>query len=569
MPNLRLGLPAVVLMAAAAWAQQDDFYTPGKRVYAETPWGALHGKARVVAVRGDQIEVEFFKYDKLESLESLIDMGRPTERATISRQQLDWWNRGRYEIFVQDGGRLWPKAMVVGQNGDTFDVQVFDNDGNPSKRIQVPRNDILRYNVPVYPKQGESVGGITMDYADPDAQAAIDKLRAVVEKHRAAVENAPSLARRVDAQKELAYELFVEYKKLGIEHDGNFVPSDTPTASERRSMAMKDAKPNSLGSYLRSKVGVCSEQAAVYLGLMAKSGAPELGLHFQRISTYHSEVYARFADGSHWVQDMTGARGVPVPGRNFAGLSETAGKPPEVGWHKGKSGLGLVNSVSVDTTFDPAKHEMPPRLALTNTDRIVTDLTPNGGAFDRARAGAAVKREAAGAATFAAAWLVKEGFKAVESGDPEQIKAAAAQMMTGRFWGDLAVFTVAARVVEKLPLGGGLARMALPLAAGMAAVQVLHGEASLRDILIDTGSFVAVGAAVSLIADSLIYPALFAAGPPGWVAAGVYTVAKLAVTLYGGEKLGDWIRGMFAPRSVERQTSGREGVTEKLKRVGE
>jgi len=170
------------------------------------------------------------------------------------------------------------------------------------------------------------------------------------------------------------------------------------------------------------------------------------------------------------------------------------------------------------------------------------------------RAGSAVKREAAGAGTFAAAYLLKEAMNG---------RVAFKDLAEPRFWGDLAAFSVAARVTEKLPLRG-LARQALPLAAGMAAVQLLSGHASLRDIAIDTGAFLVAGAAVNLIADGLIYPALFAAGPPGWIAAGVYTVAKMAVTLYAGEKVGAWLRGMFT-----REAQGREGVVEKLNRIGE
>jgi len=155
------------------------------------------------------------------------------------------------------------------------------------------------------------------------------------------------------------------------------------------------------------------------------------------------------------------------------------------------------------------------------------------------------RREAAGAGHFALAYVVKEAMNG---------RVAVGELAKPQFWGDLAVFTVAARATRRLPA-------AFPLAAGMAAVQLLHGPFSSRDLAIDTASFLAAGAVVSFIADGLIYPALFAAGPPGWIAAGAYSVAKLAVTLYAGEKLGDWWRGRL-------QRDHRSGITDKLNRLG-
>ncbi len=190
------------------------------------------------------------------------------------------------------------------------------------------------------------------------------------------------------------------------------------------------------------------------------------------------------------------------------------------------------------------------------------------------RAGSMIKREAAGLGQFAAAFLLKEGFKAIETRDPSRMKEAALQLKEPGFWGSLAVFSAASRVTEvavaKLPLPGlakGLGRAALPLAAGMAAVQLMSGQASLKDVLIGTGAYLATGFAVNLLADSLIYPALFAAGPPGWIAAGVYTVAKLAVTLYLGEKLEGWLHGLFGGKDRKAAGAPRGGVKEKIERV--
>jgi hypothetical protein len=233
-------------------------------------------------------------------------------------------------------------------------------------------------------------------------------------------------------------------------------------------------------------------------------------------------------------------------------------------------GFGAAYGTSKQDALDMLK-----RNGIVEVDADIKQLPPEpdpvqGVANDRARIRSRAKAELAGAGQFAAAYLVKEAFKAIETGDPEAMKHALREVATARFWGDLAVFTVAARAAEHLPLGSGLLKMGVPLAAGMAAVQVLHGQASLRDVLIDTAAFLAAGAVVGAVADGLIYPALFAAGPPGWIAAGVYTVAKLAVTLYGGEKLGAWMRGLFARGSHEDASHvQREGVKQKLSAIGE
>jgi hypothetical protein len=177
------------------------------------------------------------------------------------------------------------------------------------------------------------------------------------------------------------------------------------------------------------------------------------------------------------------------------------------------------------------------------------------------RAGSIVKSELGGAGQFAAAYLLREAFKG---------KNALPELKTPGFWIGTGVFTVAAKATDygltKLAVGG-LAKTALPLAMGMAAVQVLSGHGSVKDVLIDTGSFLAAGLLVDLLADGLIYPILFAAGPPGWIAAGIYTIAKMAVTLYLGEKISGWIHGLFHHETKE-QPPTHEGVKQKIDALG-
>ena len=179
-----------------------------------------------------------------------------------------------------------------------------------------------------------------------------------------------------------------------------------------------------------------------------------------------------------------------------------------------------------------------------------------------------------GTITFVAAYLGKEALKAATEGDLERMRQAAAQLGTAEFWAGLGAFTVAARgterAVQSLPLGGAgraIGRAALPLAAGMAAVEIVSGRASPARVLTGTAAYLGAGLAVNAVADGLIYPVLFAAGPPGWIAAGVYTVAKLAVTLYLGEKLDAWLQGLGRPKPAPRAPARTEGILQKLQRV--
>jgi hypothetical protein len=164
--------------------------------------------------------------------------------------------------------------------------------------------------------------------------------------------------------------------------------------------------------------------------------------------------------------------------------------------------------------------------------------TPVGRAVTRRAAS-----EAAGAGQFAAAYVLKEAMNG---------RNALPDLAQPRFWGSVAAFSVASRFVR-----GSV----LPLVVGMAAVNVLYGLPSVArgDSVSDHSakeggstpqelgrsvlSYLVAGTAVSFVADGLVYPMLFAAGPPGWLAAGAYSIAKMTLTLYLAEKL----LGAFAP----------------------
>ncbi|MBI2931710.1 MAG: hypothetical protein HYY16_08665 [Planctomycetes bacterium] len=143
---------------------------------------------------------------------------------------------------------------------------------------------------------------------------------------------------------------------------------------------------------------------------------------------------------------------------------------------------------------------------------------------------ASATEEAVGAGQFAAAYLVHGAIKAVETRDSARMKEAARQVGTLQFWAGVGTFTAASHASRwiLLRLGvSGLWRSALPLAAGMAAVQLLSGRFSGEDVAAGTVSFLAAGAAVDLAARMMW------GGRTGWILG----VAKLAATLYGAEKL--------------------------------
>jgi hypothetical protein len=183
--------------------------------------------------------------------------------------------------------------------------------------------------------------------------------------------------------------------------------------------------------------------------------------------------------------------------------------------------------------------------------------------------GSSLRRELGGMGTFLAAYLVKEGFKALEARDPHKMGEAVAQFGHLDFWKGVGAFTgaswLASYGVTKLSLplwARGISKVALPLAVGTAAVQWLSGTLSLRNFLVSTGSYLAAGAIVSSLADAFVYPTLFSAGPPGWLAAGLYTTGKLALSLYVGEKLENWLHRRLSKKGVAPKQES--GVKEKV-----
>ncbi|MBI2931711.1 MAG: hypothetical protein HYY16_08670 [Planctomycetes bacterium] len=162
----------------------------------------------------------------------------------------------------------------------------------------------------------------------------------------------------------------------------------------------------------------------------------------------------------------------------------------------------------------------------------------------RRSVGRVIRDEVKGAGTFAVAYLAKESFSAAVSGDGRKIAAAVREMGHPMFWASLGVFSGASQLADlglrRLP--GRMrvfTRAWVPLAAGMAAMQGLSGRFSGSELAWSTGTFLVVGTAVDVAARALV-------GSGGWW----LTVAKLAATLYGAEKVEALLRSEESPEGV-------------------
>jgi hypothetical protein len=465
------------------------------------------------------------------------------------------------QILVVDDATKWithrARITEVLPN-DAYKVEVvevleWNSNMSPKKTRTVERvishEEVARLNDPTRLAAGQSYFGIRHEpVEDPLLREAIEKANRIVDEKMPDFRKPP--AEIAKQQRTLFLELMKVAKMM--DHSLSVSPGDARYKQQMdavRSDPFYGSRGSWAGAYIKGEYGVCTDQASVATQIV-NSVARRAGIDLQLVSGV--------------TLDANAGHGFTVA--NFRG--DAARRLSDPSWENNKtwwkyspperySGNLLLE---LEQAMGAAGFSRNRR--ITNPDAAEQIRTPAPSQWKGAqdRVASRVKAEAASTGTFVAAWLLKEAMNG---------RISVGELARPGFWGDLAVFTVAARVTESLPLRG-IARHALPLAAGMAAVQLLHGQASWQDVAIDTASFLAAGAAVSLIADGLIYPALFAAGPPGWIAAGVYTVAKMAVTLYAGEKLGHWLRGLFVRDGrVERADAEREGVSQKLERVGE
>lgn len=166
-----------------------------------------------------------------------------------------------------------------------------------------------------------------------------------------------------------------------------------------------------------------------------------------------------------------------------------------------------------------------------------------------------MREQGASAAKFGAAYPLKEGFRAVETGDPEVILQAGRDMATVDFWAGVGVFSAGATGANRALQTGIVTRRLTPgvvkhargplaLAAGMAGLQAFtSGRVDGRELAISTGAYSASTVVVSNLADRVVRPSLFRVlGRTGTAALGprvkvAYDVTTLAFSLFLGEKI--------------------------------
>jgi hypothetical protein len=78
-------------------------------------------------------------------------------------------------------------------------------------------------------------------------------------------------------------------------------------------------------------------------------------------------------------------------------------------------------------------------------------------------------------------------------------------------------------------------RIAMPVAVGIAAVDIVRGESTVRDTAIDLAAHGAVWIGAGLAAGFIV------SNPVGWVA-GAILVGKVAATLLLGDRLSRWVK---------------------------
>lgn len=227
----------------------------------------------------------------------------------------------------------------------------------------------------------------------------------------------------------------------------------------------------------------------------------------------------------------------------------------------------------------------------------------------------------AGLLAFTGGYLGKEALHSMETGNWERFRNAAAYMKTPQFWMTTGISAASmaytAKMLNKVPqltnlaastgTAGTLARTAklgVPLYAGIATLRVMEAamtggdvKTALIDSGITTGSYVAANAIVrggtrlalnaavrygarflTGFATKGLYAPLLAMGPWGWAAAGALFIVETAVTMYLGDKIEGWVRGLFnRGGNKDNHTAGsvpsasgasREGVAQKVDRLG-
>jgi len=229
---------------------------------------------------------------------------------------------------------------------------------------------------------------------------------------------------------------------------------------------------------------------------------------------------------------------------------------------------GVIEDVLSDWKYAGTKEELKRAVSTPPSAQ------PEGAQPLSRRALRKARTEAAGAARFAAAYVLKEGIVALEKRDLGHLGQAALGLKAPEFWGGLAVFTGVAQGVtmalERKAVVEGMerrlprvARMAVkgyvPMAAAVPALEAAMGERDAVKIARRTGMF--LGLAALLDSPMMVSVRIASRMPgPGTVAGAALGVTKLAVLLWASEKIDEGIDGSAQEGTDSKRFKEMEGA---------
>jgi len=450
-------------------------------------------------------------------------------------------------VLAVDEAMGWPthrafvKEILPGGNYSVEIEEVLEYDERmaPLRTRTVRRNlspaELARLNSGTALEPGRSYFSIRYDPVnDPILRETLAAGDRIVDEHF------PDFRKPLEEVARQQHRLFLELMRLGKALDYPSSGRD-PVQARRAAELQRDpyysANRQLAGAFLKGGAGACFAQASLAVQIVNSVARPAgIDMQLVRGETLADRTGHGFA--------MVNFRGEPT-----RYVSDPAWEG-SLEWHTWNPPEGYRGQLLLDVqhAFAAAGWGRNRRMIDTEGPRIATPAPPPW----RARE-SALTREAIGAGRFAAAYLLKESFAAWERSDAAGLREAAAHLGTGSFWGSLALFTGVARAAEvgislaPLPrLASRLSRAVLPLASGMAAVQVLSGGLSPRDLALSTAAYLSAGVLVSAVSD-FAFPALFAgATPPGRIARGVLGLVRMAAVLYLGEKIEHGLRRRLA-----------------------